>query len=269
MFNLARPWSTTLFLVRVSFDLPSSSFRHESDIVNRKASRIVVGIRLESSFLPGPLVRYLPALSSDSLGLIFISCQNFHWLYLRAQCKAGAISLGSSEYTWAIDNRKHSHQLELNSVMTVCSRGHVQRTCTYCCHLTQQIASLIPYSHLFYAIENTSSIYILLVYQQKRQQLISFPPELPEIPAPTRRPCQTPFDDQGYRVTRFYAHPHLDDAYEALSRQSRSSPGEMIRWTNSMYGAAQSSQDSTLPKPTALERKDSKVKRNKSFPPDF
>lgn len=89
---------------------------------------------------------------------------------------------------------------------------------------------------------------------------------LPEIPAPIRRPWSTPYNLNGYRMSRFYEHLHLDDAYEERSRRSRSAPAEMIRVWNAKAASSQNVEARAFPKPTGIERKDSKHKRNKSYP---
>jgi hypothetical protein len=89
---------------------------------------------------------------------------------------------------------------------------------------------------------------------------------LPEIPAPIRRPWSTPYNLNGYRMSRFYEHLHLDDVYEEWSRCSPSAPAEMIRFRNAMAASSQNVEARAFPKPTGIERKDSKHKRNKSYP---
>jgi len=84
-----------------------------------------------------------------------------------------------------------------------------------------------------------------------------------DYPSPTQRPCSAPCDVNGYRVSRFFEHLHLDDAYEALARQSRFAPEEAIRFRNTMNA---SNQTVPLATPTGVERKDSRHKRNHSFP---
>lgn len=89
---------------------------------------------------------------------------------------------------------------------------------------------------------------------------------LPDIPAPTRRLCSAPYNPNGYRMSRFYEHLHLDDVYEKRGRRSRSVPAEMIRSENPMTAPIRSVERWTFPKPTDVERKDSKHKRSKSYP---
>ena len=81
-------------------------------------------------------------------------------------------------------------------------------------------------------------------------------------PSPTQRPCSPPYDVNGYRVSRFIEHLHVDDAYEAL-RQSRSAPEEAMHFSNTMNA---SSQTVPLATPTAVKRKPIPHKRNHSYP---
>ena len=86
---------------------------------------------------------------------------------------------------------------------------------------------------------------------------------LQDIRSPTQLPCSTPYDVNGYRVSRFYEHLHSDDAYKSLTERGLSAPEGILPFRNTMNA---SSQTVPLPTLTGLEQKDSIHRRNNSFP---